>query len=179
MKFDIAASASSSGVRRAATRATRFVMVGSVSQAMPTSSMVAGAAPVVPTAAAPAGETIWAGLADGTVCGGLATGAAADRGGAAVDLGGAAAEAGGTAAALAAGGTAAELAGGMPAAGGVVAGTTTASPSVKPDASALLATQPVNVTVLFAGSALDCANAGATVMAAIPQSTNVFMATPF
>jgi len=140
--------------------------------------MVAGAAPVVPTEAVPAGGIIWAGFVDGTVCGGLATGAAVDRGGAAVDLGGAAAEVGGTAGALAGGGTAAELAGGIPAAGDT-AGTTIASPSVKPDASSLLATQPVNVTVLFAGSALDCANAGATVIAAIPQSTNVFMAPPF
>jgi len=139
---------------------------------------VAGAAPVVPTAAVPAGGTVWAGLAGGTICAGLAAGVAGERGGAAVDLGGAAAEAGGTAAALAGGGTAAELAGGTPAAGGVNPGTTTASESVKPEASALLPTQPVNVTLLFAGSALDCASAGATIIAAIPQSTNVFMEPP-
>jgi hypothetical protein len=41
-----------------------------------------------------------------------------------------------------------------------------------------LPTQPVIVTVLFAESALVCASAGAAIIAAIPQSTNVFMAPP-
>src|SRR6516164_9858131 len=46
-------------------------------------------------------------------------------------------------------------------------------PSEKPGEP--LPTQPVIVTNLFAGSALVWANAGAAIIAAIPQSTIVFM----
>jgi hypothetical protein len=53
---------------------------------------------------------------------------------------------------------------------------------VNPDASALLPTQPVIVTVVFARSivagALVCANAGVTASRVIPQSMIVFIIPP-
>jgi hypothetical protein len=55
-----------------------------------------------------------------------------------------------------------------------------ALPSVKPDASALLPTQPVIVTGVFAVLVVGavCPNAGTTVNRAIPQSTIRFMVPP-
>jgi hypothetical protein len=64
-----------------------------------------------------------------------------------------------------------------------VPGITIALFSVKPDESALLPTQPVIVTVVFARSvvagAVVCANAGAAVSSVIPQSMIVFIVPPF